>query len=144
MNLLHAFILQQAPSTFVNTQHLWLPIEMGLSLNKHLWLVDPTYFRHNGLAYLLFDKGQDLYDDHILWNAFFKGVSDRGFDHYHIILFCSYGSPSSHPVVHNIGTPLVLHDAACISLWPREGSIGILSNVQALDFIGFTCVWAER
>ena len=46
--------------------------------------------------------------------------------HYCIVLFCSYGSPFACPVSHTTGTPLALHDAACISLWPWEGSIGIL------------------
>ena len=132
MNLLYAFILEQAPSAFVNTQHSWPQGQSwGPLLNDRLQLVDPSFPRQDGLAYLLFDEGQDSYEDDILWNNFFKGVVDGGFSCYRVILFCSYGSPSSCPVPHHIGSPLVLREAARISLWPQqgsEGSIGILLN----------------
>jgi hypothetical protein len=36
-------------------------------------------------------------------------------------------------VLHEIGTPLALRDAARISLWPREGSIGILLTRSEFD-----------
>lgn len=55
---------------------------------------------------------------------------------YRVVLFCSYGSPSSHPVCHDIGTPLSLHHAARISLMPREGSegwIGMLLTRSKFD-----------
>ena len=76
-----------------------------------------------------------------MWTKFFgtnssRGVSDGGYHVYHVILFCSYGNPSSRPVPHRIGTPLALGEAARISLRPREGSegsIGILLNRSEFD-----------
>ena len=129
LNLLAAFILKKDPSSFVKIQHSWPPKGSSpvSSLEQLLQLVDPAFPRHDGLAYLLFDEGQDSYSDERLWNFFLKEV-DGGIyaKHYRIVLFCSYGSPSSRPVSYSIGTPLVLRDAARISLWPKEGSIGIL------------------
>ena len=138
MNLLHAFILQRAPSAFVHTQHSWPPAGTGPSLgpllDERLRLLDHAFPRRDGLAYLLFDEGQDSYEDHFFWNGFFKGVVDGLYSHYRVVLFCSYGSPSSRPVPHHIGTPLVLRDAARISLWPQEpGSVGILLNRPEFD-----------
>ena len=138
MNLLHAFILEQEPSAVVITQTSWPPAGSGPSLNERLWLVDPTYPRRNDLAYPLFDDAQESYQDESLWNDFFKRACGRGYICYHIILFCSYGSPSSRPVCHRVGAPLVLRDAARISLWPREGSesdrlIGMLLNRSEFD-----------
>jgi hypothetical protein len=36
-------------------------------------------------------------------------------------------------VLHRIGVPLVLRDVARISLWPREGSIGMLLKRSEFD-----------
>lgn len=136
MNLLHAYILEQSPSAFVNTQQSWPPRGSGPSHQQRLRQVDPAYPRSDGVAFLLFDEGQDSYDDHLLWNGFLKGVGDGFYHRYRVILFCSYGSPSSRPVPHDIGKPLELRDAARISLWPREqlkGSIGILLKRSEFD-----------
>lgn len=133
MKLLHAHILQEEPSAFVKTQHSWPPQDSGSALDQRLKVVDPAYPRRDGLAFLLLDEGQDSYSDHILWNAFFKGVSDGGYPRNRVILFCSYGSPSSRPIPHRIGTPLALRDAARISLWPTEKSIGMLFNRSEFD-----------
>ena len=128
MELLHSHILEQSPLTFVYTRLIWPrhkeAEQSDWALTKCLKDVDPLYPQCHGLAFLLLDDVQDTYKDEILWNIFIKGVSDGCYNHYHIILFCSYGSPSARPVSHHIGTPLVFHNAACIS--PREGSIGIL------------------
>jgi hypothetical protein len=134
MNLLHAYILKQSPSAFVNIQHLWPPEGSGPLLNQHLQQVDhPSFPWHDGLAFLLFDEGQDLYHNPILWNVFLKGVSDRNYNPYYIILFCNYGSPSSRPVSYSIGNPPVLAAAAHISLWPGERPVGILLQQSEFD-----------
>jgi len=137
MELLHSHILEQSPLTFVYTRLTWPrrkeAEQSDWALTKRLKDVDPLYPRRDGLAFLLFDDAQDTYEDEILWNIFFKGVSDCRYDRYRVILFCSYGSPSARPVLHHIGTPLVLRDAARISLWPREGSIGILLKRSEFD-----------
>ncbi|KAF8222780.1 hypothetical protein L208DRAFT_1412870, partial [Tricholoma matsutake] len=136
MNLLHSYIHKKLPSAFVNTQESWPPKESGPSQQQRLRQVDPAFPRPDGLAFLLFDEGQDSYDDHLFWNGFLKGVGDGFYPWYHVILFCSYGSPSSHPVPHDIGTPLALCDAARISLWPQEGLeelIGILFKCSEFD-----------
>jgi hypothetical protein len=137
MELLHSHILKQSPLAFVNSRSTWPgPKEAERSdeaLIKRLKDVDPLFPRRNGLAFLLFDEGQNTYEDDILWNIFFKGVSDGRYNRYRVILFCRYGSPSSRPVLYHIGTRLVLRDAARISLWPRKGSIGILLKRSEFD-----------
>jgi hypothetical protein len=136
MHLLQSYILEQSPSAFVNALQSWPPRGSGALPNQRLRLMDPAFPRRDGLAFLLFDEGQDSYDDPLLWNGFLKGVSDGLYPRYRVILFCSYGSPSSRPVLHHIGIPLVLRDAARISLWPREGSegsIGILLKRSEFD-----------
>ena len=95
---MHAFILEQKPLAFVSVQVSWPPTGSGLSLDERLWLVDPAFPRRHGLAYLLFDEGQNSYQDCFLWNEFFKAVGDGGYDCYRVILFCSCGSPSSRLV----------------------------------------------
>jgi len=137
MELLHSHILEQSPSAFVYTRRTWPgrkeAEQSDWALTKRLKDVDPLYPRRHGLAFLLFDDAQDTYEDQILWNIFFKGVGDGRYHCYRVILFCSYGSPSARPVLHHIGTPLLLRDAARISLWPREGSIGILLKRSEFD-----------
>ena len=140
MKLLHAFILKHAPTAYVNTQHSWPKGEsLGNVFYERLRAMDPAFPRQDGLAYLLFDEGQDLYEDDMLWNRFFKEVVGSNHSCYRIILFCSYGSPSSQPVPYRRGTPLVLRQVARISLWPQQGldgldgSIGILLNRSEFD-----------
>ena len=135
MDLLHSHILKHSPLAFVNSKSTWpkKPEQSDSALTKRLKHVDPLYPRSDGLAFFLLDEGQDSFEDDILWNTFFKGVSDGRHDCYRVILFCSYGSPSSRPVLHHIGAPLVLRDAARVSLWPNEGSIGILLNRSEFD-----------
>jgi hypothetical protein len=84
--------------------------------------------QRDSIAFLLFDDGQDTYCDPYLWNSFIKEVGDGKYPYYRVVMFCSYGSPSSQPVSYKIGTPPILHAAARISLRPVEGgsSIGIL------------------
>jgi hypothetical protein len=141
LNLLHAHILEQNPSALVFTKHSWLreadPLD---SESERLRQVDPGYPRRHGLTFLLPDEGQYTYQDEFLWGHFFKGVHDGLFHRYRVILFCSYGTPSPRPVNHRrMGAPLVLSDAASISLWPqefvwlRERSIGLLLNRSEFD-----------
>ena len=131
MNLLHAYILQRSPSSFVYTWHSWPRLEAA-PLEQRLRKVDPGFPRHSGLVFLLFDEAQDTYEDDHLWNSFFKEVGGV-YHHYRVILFCSYGSPSPRPVAYRIGTQLVLRDAARISLWPGEKSTGILLKRSEFD-----------
>jgi hypothetical protein len=76
---------------------------------------------------LLFDEGQDTYEDEHLWNTFFKRVHD-GLDNYYAVLFCSYGSPSASPLIYRKGIPPLLRSAARVSLWHDKHSIGLLLN----------------
>ena len=127
-DLLHRFILDK--SAFVNSQLSWPPKEsQGSSLLKRLQSLDPAYPRDDGPAYLLFDEGQDSYENMHLWNGFLKRVCDGSYPSYRVVMFCSYGSPSSRPMPDDIPKPtnLVLRDTAHISLWPREGSAGSIS-----------------
>lgn len=137
MNLLHSYILDISPSAFVNTQSSWSKpenaIQTDAALIRRIRDVDPLFPRSTGLAFLLFDEAQDSYEDAVLWNTFFKGVSGGLYAHYRVILFCSYGSPSSRPVRHRIGAPLALRNAARIGLWPRDRSIGILFKRSEFD-----------
>jgi hypothetical protein len=79
------------------------------------------------------DEVQDSYADQLFWNDFFKGVQDGRHRHYRVMLFCSYGSPSARPVPQKIGTPLVLTNAAHVSLWPTETCPGLLLNRAEFD-----------
>jgi hypothetical protein len=81
---------------------------------------------HSKVSLFLFDEGQDSYGDPLFWNAFIKEAGDGIYPYYHVILFCSYGSPSSHPMDYEIGSPPGLRAAARISLWPVGVSPGIL------------------
>jgi hypothetical protein len=135
MNLLFAHIRRLGTTTGVYSKHSW---SKDVPQSEHLLLtrlreVDPAFPRDNGLVFLLFDEAQDSYGDELLWNYFFKGVADGDYPHYRVILFCSYGSPSSRPVDYHIGTPLVMRDTARISLWPTKGSIGILLDHSEFD-----------
>jgi hypothetical protein len=135
MNLLFAYIRRLGVATVVYSKHSWpkdVP-QLDSALVARLREVDPAFARNRGLVFLLFDEAQDSYRDELLWNDFFKGVADGNYPTYRVILFCSYGSPSSRPVDYHIGTPLVLSDAARISLWPTEGSIGILLDRSEFD-----------
>ncbi|KAM6499703.1 hypothetical protein JOM56_005211 [Amanita muscaria] len=130
MNLLHAYILQHFPSALVKVQHSWPPRESGPTLEECLQKLDPGFPRPNTITFLLFDEGQDSYSDDILWNAFFKEVSYAGsYRQYRVVLFCSYGSPSSRLRSYHIGA----RDDARISLRLREGSIGILLKRSEFD-----------
>ena len=126
MNLLHAHIRNQMPSAFVATQHSWKPMELGEKVEQRLCRIDPAFPRQS-ITFVLFDEGQDTYSDFLFWNAFIKEVGNGVYPYYRVILFCSYGSPSSQPLEYDIGSPPGLRAAARISLRPVEGvSPGIL------------------
>jgi len=101
------------------------PADSGLTAK--LKLIDPTFPNEDNLTFLLFDEGQDTYEDQHLWNTFFKRIHD-GLLCYHAILFCSYGSPSANPLDYKKGTPPLLSPAARVSLWHEKHSIGLLLN----------------
>ena len=104
------------------------------ALHQRLSLLDPAYPNPRLLTSLLFDEAQDSYEDEFLWGYFLKGVQDGLFNEYRVILFCSYGSPSSRPVYHRRGgTPLVLADEARVSLRPTERSLGLLLSRVEFD-----------
>ena len=125
MNLLHAHIRNQMPSSFVFAHHSWNlePAESAVVVTQRLQKIDPAFPRQS-MTFLLFDEGQDSYGDHLFWNAFIKEAGDGIYPYYRVILFCSYGSPTSHPVEYAIGSPPGLR--ARISLWPDGTSPGIL------------------
>jgi hypothetical protein len=136
LNLLHAYILEENPSAFVYTTVSW-PGETkqsNSSFNERLRQVDPKFPRSNGLTFLLFDEAQDSYNDGFLWNYFLQGVGDGLFFRYRAILFCSYGSPYSRFTPnHRFGSSLVIPQAARISLWPGEVSLGVFLNRSELN-----------
>jgi hypothetical protein len=127
MTLLHAHIRNQMPSAFVFTHHSWnlKPAESAVVVTQRLQKIDPAFPRQS-ITFLLFDEGQDSYGDPLFWNAFIKEAGDGIYPFYRVILFCSYGSPTSHPVEYEIGSPQGLRAAARISLWPVGVSPGIL------------------
>jgi len=135
MRLLHAHILEQDLEASVYASHIWPPRghQSDTSLDLCLRAVDPAYPRANGLTFLLFDEGQDTYGDVDLWNTFLKSVGDGSFSLYRVILFCSYGSPSSRPVSYQIGVPPILRDTARIYMWSTETSIRMLLNRKEFD-----------
>ena len=108
----------------------YVRIEPQLDFDKRLREIDPEFpwQRKPNLAFILFDDGQDTYDDLLLWNSFIKEVCEGLYPQYRVILFCSYGSPSSRPLEYKIGTSPTLAEAARISLWPGQSPIGLLLN----------------
>lgn len=101
-------------------------------MEKRLQGYIPSYPTGPGFgssAFLLFDDGQDTYDDHFLWSLFFKNISDKR-SSYRAVVFSSYGSPSENPVSVRRGTPPALKEAARINLWPRENARGLLLDFQ--------------
>jgi hypothetical protein len=134
LTLLHGHIRDQLPLAFVKTLRSWKPIESQFLVDQRLKEIDPAFPRQGSPAFLLFDDGQDTYSDKHLWNSFVKEVGEGLYPYYRIVMFCSYGSPSSQPVSYDIGTPPTLRAAARISLWPVEGSsIGLL--LQQSEFL---------
>jgi len=99
---------------------------------QRLQKIDPAFPRQS-ITFLLFDEVQDSYGDPLFWNAFLKEAGDGIYPYYRVILFCSYGTPSSHPVEYEIGSSAGLRGAARISLWPVGSSPGIL--LQESEFL---------
>lgn len=104
-------------------------------LDERLKKLDPTFDLDDSSVptFLLFDEGQVSYQDDMLWNDFLKGVHDRLYNNYCVILFCSYRSPSACPLVYKRGTLPVLSHAALVSLRPTKKSIGLLLNRDGFD-----------
>jgi len=122
MELLHAHILSQDPSAIVGVVKGWEK-QPGTKIEDRMHQRIKTYpltGPHN--HYLLFNNSQDTYCDGDLWEIFFKDTIQHGSGP-RAILFCSYGSPSTRPVEHDNGTPLVLDNNACISLTPHHNHI---------------------
>jgi hypothetical protein len=84
-----------------------------------------------GIVYLLFNEGQDSYSDGYLSTDIFGLSSSRMVVSGGIAP--SYGSLSGRPVADTIGTPLALHVAAYISLWPTAKSVSLLLNRSEFD-----------
>ncbi|KAK2459548.1 hypothetical protein APHAL10511_008427 [Amanita phalloides] len=133
--LFHDYILQKERNASVKAYNSWE--RLSGNLEAALRRVDPAYPHPRVPTYLLFDEAQDTYDDVDLWNNFFKSVHDKAFDKYYVILFCSYGSPSSRIVDYDRGgTPLILHGSARVSLWPAENPIGLfLSRTEFQEVV---------
>jgi hypothetical protein len=134
-HLLHNHIIKNDCQASVISLTSWFkdPQQSPFHLTERLLALDPAFPRTDGITFLLLDDGHDSYDDFVLWSIFLKSVHDGIYPQYRVILFCSYGSPTSRPVSYNIGTQLVLRDAALISLWPGERSIGLLLNRPEFD-----------
>lgn len=133
--MFHAYILERNPLASVDTTHSWPRIapRSERALDKRLRSIDPTYPRPSAITFLLFDDGQDSYQDDLLWGIFLKRVHDRFHNNYRVVLFCSHGSPSPRPVFHEAGTSLCLSVEARVVLWPTEISIGLLLTRLEFD-----------
>jgi len=71
----------------------------------------------------------------MLWNSLFKDIENTD---YFIVLFSSYGSPTGRQVIIQLqdslqdktrrvkGTPVVIREAARVSLHPKDDRIGLL------------------
>jgi hypothetical protein len=101
----------------------WDRLKLGINVDAYLQLKFPTYPNPTTITYLLFNDAQDTYEDEDLWNGFLKDI--RGMN-WHVVLFCSYGSPEGHVVEHTRGTPLNLRNSARMSLRPQDEIPGLL------------------
>lgn len=116
--------------------HSWPPQDTVHSDYK-AWLrqLDPAFPKPNVITFILFDEGQDSYEDRPLWSGFLKDVHGRLYNDYRVILFCTYGNPSARPVDFKMDTSIVIRDEALalVSLQPRETSVGLLINRLEFD-----------
>ncbi len=130
MLLLHKFILTRSRSASVKIVDAWPRKWSNLAINDRIVRLMSGLPPDSTEKYILFDNGQDTYWDTSLWETLFKSIP--GMHDLHLILFCAYGSPTSHPLEYDSGTPMVLDAHARISLLPSTdepdqfGSVGLL------------------
>ena len=128
MTLLHAHIVDQLPLAVVKIVHSWKRIESNQVFDQRLREIDPAFPRRDSLAFLPSTRGK-THTAMIFFGTRSSRKSATGFTpHYRVIMFCSYGSPSSRIVSYDIGSPPILRKTSRISLWPVAGKspIGIL------------------
>ncbi|KDQ06792.1 hypothetical protein BOTBODRAFT_181262 [Botryobasidium botryosum FD-172 SS1] len=126
--LLHAHLLKQHPDALVYSFEGWpaQPPDQDWEHRLRVVLARPhgELFPQDKVCYVLFGEAQDSYWDTYFWNKLLKTAQSQ-LSRIHVILFCSYGSPSPLPNLHN--TSIVIHPSARVSLRPSEDSnIGIL------------------
>jgi predicted AAA+ superfamily ATPase len=130
LHLLHQYIHENEPSALVYRLDGWT--RDGIHYVDKLSSQVEGFPSNVDKTYLLFDEGQDTYDDHLLWNGFFKGLP--AFGAFYVAIFCSYGSPGNRATPYSQGTPLRIGDHQRIQLWPTETtSLGLLLTRQELD-----------
>jgi hypothetical protein len=133
VTLLRLHILNVEPESSVHIIDGWpdkpFPGTKAIDYESRLMESVPGY-PAKSRTYLLFDEGQDTYWDIWFWNNFIK---NRHLTYYCIILFCTYGSPSSRPVDFSIGNPPRLVPKARVSLWPTDVCPGILYTRTEYD-----------
>jgi len=73
----------------------------------------PQQYGTKLMTFLIVDEAQGSYSDHNFWE-FIKSI--HPFSYYRVILFCSYGSPSTN--FSDIKTPMFIAEHQRISLQP--------------------------
>lgn len=81
--------------------------------------------------WILFDEGEETYDDPRLWNGLFKlPAHSQGPI---IVLFGLYGSAQPRDgSVRTVGTPNIIMDAQRMSMWPTNNGISELGPIAGL------------
>jgi hypothetical protein len=114
LNLLHTFIRDSCPDMKVYRIDSWPKSEEQYT--ERLDAITNGFPSHSP-CYLLFDEGQDTYDDSALWNGFFKSITESS--SYRIVVFCSFGSPSAQTNIKS-GMPDKVHDRQRLQLLPTK------------------------
>jgi hypothetical protein len=131
MLLLRKHIISQSRTASVKVLADWPRASLGdLDLIARMTILTSGFPPNSVEKYVLFDNGQDTYWDRGLWETLVKSIPGRR--DLRVVLFCSFGSPTSQPLHYVGGTPLRLDSRARISLVPNEeqvdqyGSAGLL------------------
>jgi hypothetical protein len=125
--LLQSHISEIEPQALIYWTDSWMPPykSHGQALKSRL-RVFPDY---NVKTYLLFDEGQQTYNDLDLWNGFFKNL--EMFPNYRVVLFCSYGSPDMEAYASTFrDTPVNIPDDRGVQLWPLTNIPGLLLSKE--------------
>ncbi|KIL64578.1 hypothetical protein M378DRAFT_163026 [Amanita muscaria Koide BX008] len=129
LNLLHQHILEKDPDAFVCVTRSWPPQGFHEQNSEALKAIFPNFPERRSLTFLLMDEAQESFEDSYLWNKSLKNIIDSRGSCYRVVVFCSYGHPSTPGKGCSQGTPTDVARAARMTLWPRKVESGEVSGL---------------